>query len=97
MMASPDKINDLNSIASSLGLDMKKFKSCMETKKYSNKVASNISLSNKLNIFAAPGFVIASSDPGNPQKVKGIDFIPGAMPFAHFQKEIDQALAGLAK
>ena len=93
MMASPEKLNDLNSIASSLGLDMKKFKSCMDTKKYSNKIASSISLSNKLNIFAAPGFVIASSDPDNHQKVKGISFIPGARPFEHFQKEIDQALA----
>lgn len=97
MMANPDTINDLNSLASSLGLEIKKFKNCMETKKYAPKVASNISLSNKLNIFAAPGFVIASSDPGNPQKVKGINFIAGAVPFAIFQKGIDEALAGLKK
>ena len=97
MMSRPETIGNLNSLASSLGLDMKKFKSCMETKKYANDIASNVSLSNKLNIFGTPGFVIASSDPGNPQKVKGINFIAGARPFKQFQKEIDQALAGLAK
>ena len=69
----------------------------METKKYKQKVASNLSLSNKLNILAAPGFVIAESDPENHQKVTGISFIAGARTFSHFQKEIDQAFAKVAK
>jgi len=97
MMSDPDSVNDLNAIASSLGLDMQKFGSCMEEKKYAGKVSSNISLAKKLNIKAAPGFVIAASNPDDPQKVKGISFILGARPFAQFQKEIDQALAGLSK
>lgn len=97
MISNPESLNDLNAIASSLDLDMKKFKSCMDEKKYAGKVASNLSLAKKLNIKAAPGFVIAVSNPDDPQKVKGISFILGAKPFAQFQKEIDQALAGLSK
>jgi protein-disulfide isomerase len=97
MMSDPESVNDLNAIASSLDLDMQKFGSCMDEKKYAGKVDSNLSLAKKLNILAAPGFVIAASNPDNPQKVKGIFFILGAVPFAQFQKEIDQALAGLSK
>lgn len=97
MMSDPNTVNDLNALASSLGLEMGKFKNCMETKKYKQKVASNLSLSNKLNIFAAPGFVIAESDPENHQKVTGISFIAGARPFSDFQKEIDQAFAKVVK
>ena len=97
MMSDPESVNDLNALASSLDLDMQKFESCMDEKKYVGKVASNLSLAKKLNILAAPGFVIAASNPDNPQKVKGISFILGALPFTQFQKEIDQALAGFSK
>ena len=97
MISNPESLNDLNAIASSLNLDMKKFKSCMDEKKYAGKVDSNLSLAKKLNIKAAPGFVIAASNPDNPQKVKGISFILGAVPFTKFQKEIDQALASVSK
>lgn len=97
IMDNPVTINDLNSLALSLNLDVDKFENCIVTKRYAPKVASNISLSNKLNIAVTPGFIIASSYPGNPQKVKGIDFIPGAKPFEYFQKNIDAALARVNK
>jgi protein-disulfide isomerase len=97
MMSNPELVNELNDIATSLGLDMQKFESCMDGKKYIGKVDANVSLAKKLNILAAPGFVIAASNPDNTQKVKGISFILGAMPFTQFQKEIDQALASLSK
>lgn len=97
MMFNPETVNDLNALASSLDLDMPEFESCMDEKKYADKVASNISLAKKLNILSVPGFVIASSDPDDPQKVKGISYIRGAMPFTQFQQEIDQALTSLSK
>jgi protein-disulfide isomerase len=97
MMNRPDSVNDLNALAASLNLDMQKFESCIVKKKYADIVSSNLSLANKLKISGVPGFVIASGDPGNPQKVKGISFISGARPFEQFQKEIDQALASLSE
>ena len=69
----------------------------MKTKKYADKVAYNLSLANKLEIASVPGFVIASSTPGDPQKVRGIVYIRGAKPFSQFQIEIDQALARLSE
>lgn len=88
-------INSLTELAVTLDLDINEFKGCMETKKYSSKISSNIALSTRLKIPSLPGFVIASRDPGNPQKVKGISFIRGAKPFEKFRIELDQALAGL--
>ena len=97
MLFNPESIDDLTKLASSLYLDIQKFESCMKNKKYSEKVAANLSLANKLNVLSVPGFVIASRDPHNSQKVKGISFIRGAKPFIQFQKEIEQALEVISK
>lgn len=97
LLYEPESQKDLTTLASKLDLDIKKFESCMNSKKYAAKVASNLSLANRLEVPSVPGFVIASRDPNNPQKVKGISFIRGAKPFSRFQMEIEQALAGLKK
>ena len=90
-------LDDVNSIASSINLDMKSFKACMESKKYEAVVNGNIELATKLAIPSVPGFIIARIDPENPRKVKGISYIRGAKPFEYFQTEIDKVLAGSAK
>jgi len=46
----------------------------------------------KLGISVIPAFIIASIDPDNPSKFKGISSIRGAQPFTNFQKLLDQAL-----
>ena len=97
MESSPKSIDDLLSLALSLNIDMQKFKRCIESNKYANKVASNLSLAKRLNILNAPGFVLASSNPDNPKKVKGISFIRGARPFVQFKAQIDEALNNLSK
>lgn len=97
LMSNPGAVYDLNSLASSLNFEMDKFKYCMETEKYVQKAASNISLSAKLKVPSLSGFIIASRDSQNPQKVKGISYIRGAKPFEKFKIGIDQALASLAK
>lgn len=94
MMFDPESLNDLSPIESLIDIDIKKFESCVESKKYADKIAANISLAFRLKISSVPRFIIASSDPDNPQKVKGISYIRGAQPFAIFQQEIDKALAG---
>ncbi|MGD9159685.1 MAG: thioredoxin domain-containing protein [Desulfobacteraceae bacterium] len=97
LLYEPESQKDFTSLASELDLDIKKFESCMKSEKYADKVASNLSLANKLEVPSVPGFVIASRDPTNPQKVRGISFIRGAKPFDRFQKEIEQALADLKR
>jgi protein-disulfide isomerase len=97
LLSDPESINDFSALATLINLDTIKFNSCMDTKKYSKKVSENLLLSNRLNMQGVPCFVIASRDPSNPQKVKGISYIRGAKPFDQFQKEIDQAFEKLGK
>jgi protein-disulfide isomerase len=93
VMTKQDSIEDLSSYAGSLNLDTAKYEDCLNTNKYRDEVAEGSVLAQKLGINGAPGFVIASVDPQNPKKVKGISFIRGALPFANFQKELDSALS----
>ena len=95
MMANQSAINDLTSIASSIDLDMNQFNNCMERKDYNEKLAKNLELASKLQISGVPCFVLASSDPSDPQKVKGISFIQGALPLINFQTVIDTILADI--
>lgn len=97
IMFNQTKIADINSIASSINLDMPDFKVCMEIKKYADTVIKNITLADKLRIPTVPGFILGVIDPTNPEKVKGITYIRGAKPFAIFQEAIEKALADLKK
>jgi protein-disulfide isomerase len=97
MMSNQDAINDLTSLATSIDLDINQFKNCMASKDYNEKLAKNLELASKLQISGVPCFVLASKDHSNPQKVKGISFIQGALPLANFQMVIDTVLADLNK
>lgn len=88
-------LDDVDSMASFIDLDMDKFKACMESKKFDAVINENIELGTKLKIPSVPNFIIASIDPANPKKVKGISYIRGAKRYEIFQQEIDKALAGL--
>ena len=96
-MYAQDALDDINSMAASVGLDMEKFNTCMESRKYEPLVNENIELGTKLKIPSVPNFIIARIDPVNPEKVTGISYIRGAKPYEYFQQEIDRALAGLTK
>jgi hypothetical protein len=51
----------------------------------------------KAGATGTPAFVLASTDPSDPRKAKGIAFLRGAQPYPRFKAEIEQALAGLGK
>ncbi len=97
MTSDPEAVDDLTSIAAFIELNTQQFDECMKSGKYTEKITANISLASELEIPSVPGFVIASGDPKNPQKVKGISYIRGAKPFTHFQQEIDKALGNLTE
>lgn len=97
VMIEQQAMENINHMALSINLDMKKFNECMDSKRFAGTVNKNISLGDKLGIPSVPGFIIAAFDPGNPQKVKGISYIRGAKSFNDFQQEIDNALMGLTK
>lgn len=95
LMHDQQSLNNLNTIASFIDLDIKKFKNCLEIKKYNSKVARHIWMATLLDIPSVPGFIIASIDPDNQDKAQGISYIRGAKPFEIFQQEIDRVLASL--
>jgi protein-disulfide isomerase len=97
MMSDQKSISNLLSFTDKLGLDSKAFQNCLDTNKYANDIKKDASVVSKLGISAVPGFIIASIDPTNPSKFKGISSIQGAMPFSVFQQELDRALANLPK
>lgn len=97
IMNDQKSLGAVNSLAFNAGLDMNKFKECMESGKYSDLVMKNMALADKLGIPSVPGFIIGTVDPDNPRKVKGISYIRGAKPYKEFRQEIDKALAGLKK
>ncbi len=97
IMYQQESIDDIDSLASFVDLDMDKFKACMESKKYEDVVNENIGIGIKLEIPSVPNFIIARIDKENPKKVRGITYIRGAKPYTYFQQEIDKALAGLEK
>lgn len=97
LMHDQQSLNNLNTIASFIELDIKKLKNCLEIRKYNSKVKKHIFLATRLEIPSVPGFIIASIDPDNPGKARGISYIRGAKPFEIFQQEIDRALVSLGK
>ena len=97
IMYAQEALDEINSMAASVGLDMEKFNRCMESNKYEPLVNKDMDLGTKLKIPSVPNFIIARIDPVNPEKVTGISYIRGAKPFEYFQQEIDRALADLKK
>ena len=93
IMSDQKKLNDLNSFAESIHLNLAKFEACMKTNKYAGEIRKDMDVAQKLGITATPSFVLARTDPKNPAKVKGITLIRGAQPFSAFKKTIDQALS----
>jgi protein-disulfide isomerase len=94
MMFKQDTLPNLSSLALSLSLDAEKFEQCLNTEKYQDQVEKNSELALKLGINGVPGFIIASVDPQDPGKAKGISAVLGAMPYSIFKKELDRALNG---
>lgn len=93
MMAKQDALANLSSYATALNLDMPKFDECLKSGKHAQGVAKDMAAASKLGVSGVPRFILASVDPRNPSKVKGIASILGAQPFPAFQKAIDEALA----
>lgn len=62
---------------------------------HSDIVNHNRLLALKLGITAAPSFIIGEIDSHNPSKIKGITYFSSALPFAEFEKQINQTIEEL--
>ncbi|MBI4914314.1 MAG: thioredoxin domain-containing protein [Acidobacteria bacterium] len=81
--------------ATAVGLDLPKFEACMADGTHAAAIRADMAAAQKLGIQGTPGFLLALTDPKDPQKVTGLSVIRGARPFADFKAEIDRELAAI--
>lgn len=78
--------------AEALGLDVARFNACMSSGQFASGIRQDKAQADKVGITGTPTFVVARTDPSNPQQVKGITSIRGAQAYAKFQAELDKLL-----
>lgn len=79
--------------AKAIDLDVTAFETCLNSGKYTENVRQDMREGRKGGTTGTPSFILATTDPDDPSKVKGLTFIRGAQPFSRFKTAIDQALA----
>lgn len=82
-------LDDLPKLASEVGLDKNKFKSCLDSGKYKDHVEADYQSGIKAGVTGTPGNILLDTKTG---KTK---LIPGALPFENFKTEIDGMLREL--
>jgi protein-disulfide isomerase len=92
LFANPQTITDTASHAAAVGLDAKRFDTCLSSEKFAAGIRSDMSMAQAAGIEGTPSFILATTDPAT-GKVKPLRLITGARPFASFQAQIDAALA----
>ncbi len=83
---------DISPYAKALGLDMKKFKTCLDSGVKKAGVREDLAAGGKAGVRGTPTFLFAYTESGKPT-VKTIKRIRGARPFAGFKAMIDGLLA----
>lgn len=78
--------------AAAIGLDVEAFTTCLDSGRHAEAIREDMVTARKAGASGTPGFLIARTDPYNPNKVKGISTLRGAQPFATFKAALDQAL-----
>jgi protein-disulfide isomerase len=84
---------DLKAHAVTLGLTPSRFNACLDTKKYSNQIQSDLAEASKLGISGTPSFVIGLTDKEDSNKVRVTEYLRGAKDMNSFRTVIDGLLA----
>lgn len=77
--------------AKSLGLDMKKLSTDMQSKEISDILEANRALADKLHLMGTPAFVIAATPAGQYKEGSESSFVPGAASEESLQEMIKKA------
>lgn len=78
----------LTAHAQAIGLDAKKFQSCLDSGKFAADIKKDIADANKIGITGTPTTVIGLTQP-NDSKIKVVKVIRGAQNFASFKEALD--------
>jgi protein-disulfide isomerase len=79
-----------------LGMDAAKLEECMKSGRHGDAIRLDMAEGKKVGAHGNPIFVLGSTDPENPKKVKGIAYLHGAQPYSAFEAAIDGALGELS-
>ncbi len=85
------KQEDLVKHAEALGLDMTKFKQCLDSGKRAEVIKKEMAEGQKAGVTGTPAFLIGFSQPDG--KVKATKKIVGAQPYASFKAAINEMLS----
>lgn len=80
--------------AQAIGLDVAKFKGCLEEGRHRARVEADMNLGIKAGVAGTPSFLLGRSDPADPNKFTATELLQGALPYPQFQAAIDKLLAG---
>jgi predicted DsbA family dithiol-disulfide isomerase len=87
---------DLIKHAEALGLDMDKFKKCLDSGKHENEIKKDIAEGQKAGVTGTPcsllGWIAADG-----KTVKAVKIVKGAQPYQKFKEEIEDLLTGKKK
>jgi protein-disulfide isomerase len=81
-----NNLSNLDSVVSKLGLDQKAYNSCVDSKKYAQKVEDNLQSGINSGVTGTPGNILLDTKTGK------TTLIPGALPFEQVKQSIDSIL-----
>ena len=82
----------LKSHAEALGVDGSKFDECLQSGQSAVAIRQDIAVGTRLGIRATPSFGLGFTDSEDPNKVKVVQTLRGALPFNSFEPVIDELL-----
>jgi len=90
------KPEDLSGHAEALGLKMSDFEKCLSSGKHATEIRKDLEEGGKAGIRGTPTFLIGLTE-ADTSKVKAVQILRGAVPYARFKQVIDQLLASKKK
>jgi len=81
---------DLVGHAKALGLDATRFKQCLDSDKYADRIKANVAAGERFGVSGTPAVLLGISEGTG---VKGVRLLVGSLPFSVFKEEIDKLLA----
>ena len=93
LLANQKTLEQWNSHAEAIGLDVAKFEECLNSGRQSSKIRADMAQAQKAGVKGTPAFFLAYTDPKS-MNVTTVTRISGAQPYSAFKAAIDKLLAG---
>ncbi len=84
-------VPQLLSHAQAIGMDVGKFRACVESGKYTKPVSESVARMEQLGVDSTPTFLVGLT-PAPGQQMKIVKVVRGALPFSEFKSTIDGLL-----